>query len=80
MDESKIRLKENNKRTNTVGFFDSETARSLKAWINIRDSLANEDEDALFVTQYGNRMRHKSLIKMVKKYAKRVGLHDEDSI
>lgn len=78
-DESKLRLKENNKRTNTIVFFDGETARGLKSWMNIRDGLANEDEDALFVTQYGNRMSHKSLIKMVKKYAKRVDLHDENS-
>jgi len=77
--ESKIRLKQNNKRSNLTVFYDGETARCLNSWINIRDGLAKEDEVALFVTKYGNRMSHRSLINIVKKYAKRVGLHDSES-
>jgi len=78
-EEQSIHLKPNNKRSNLTVFFDAETAKVLKRWLDARKNIANDDEDALFVTQYGERPTHKAIGKMVKKYAEQISIHDDDS-
>lgn len=77
-EEQSIRLKSTPKRTNTVVFFDDECARVLKRWLNAREEEDQETE-ALFTNQYGERLQRKGVYSAVTKHAEAVGLHDPDS-
>jgi len=74
-----IRLKQNNKRSNSTVFFDGETAEILKRWLMIREFYVSNGEKSLFVTRYGKRMSHNTLGNIVKRHAKFVDLHDDES-
>jgi len=78
-EDQSIHLKPNNKRSNLTVFFDAETAKVLRRWLDARENIAKDDEDALFVSQYGERPSHKAVGEMVKKYAEQIGIHDDDS-
>lgn len=44
----------------------------LKVWVTMRDDVANENTDALFVTKFGKRMTQESVSKVTLKYSKRI--------
>ena len=73
-----IKLKENNKRTNLLVFFDKETSKVLKKWLRIREMTVENGSQMLFTTRYGRGMSHNTLNNIIKKYAKMVGLHNPD--
>jgi len=76
--EQSITLKKFRKRSNRIVFFDDETARILKRWLNQRESLTPKVK-ALFVGEKGDRLKRNGIYSMVIKYAHRVGLHDPKS-
>lgn len=73
-----IKLKPTAKRSHLNIFFDDECARALKRWINTRKDLTEPEQKALFISAYGNRLTHPSLNKIVKKHARRMGLHKDE--
>lgn len=73
-----IKLKPNAKRSNLVVFFDDETTRVLRRWLESREEM-NPQTDAVFVNQHGDRLQRNGVYQVVKKRAKAVGLHDPDS-
>jgi integrase/recombinase XerD len=75
--EQSITLKPFRKRSNRLVFFDEETARLLKRWMNQRDKLTSGP--ALFVGEKGNRLKRNGVYSMVLKHAQRLGLHDPNS-
>ena len=74
-----IKLKENNKRTNLIVFFDKETEETLRRWIKIREISVNDGENILFITNYGKKMSHATLNKIVQKYAEVLGFHNPNN-
>jgi len=78
-----IRLKEKfreGKRSNLTVFFDDECARVLNRWLGEREEwLKGEDADALFLNNYGTRLKRHGIQYAVRKHAERVGLHDPES-
>ena len=78
--EQSIRLKCTPKRTNTLVFFDDECARVLKRWILVRNSTyVNNGCKALFLGERGERLQGNGVYNIIQKYAKRIGLYDENS-
>ncbi len=77
-EEFSIKLKNKPKRTNRVVFFDHETARLLKRWLNIRKNL-DPESDALFIGEWGERLKRHGVYEAVTKWAEKVGLHNPDS-
>jgi len=80
LDEGMITLKEDiRKRSNRVVFFDDETNRILKKWINRRKLLANNGEKALFINEFGGRLEGNGVYNAITKWSKRQGLYDTKS-
>jgi integrase/recombinase XerD len=66
------------KRSGRIVFFDDETARLLKRWINQREKI-NPATPALFIGEHGLRLNRNGVYSMVAKYAQRVGLNNPKS-
>lgn len=77
-EEYSIRLKDKPKRSNTTVYFDRETARVLRVWVETRNNR-NLDTDALFVGEQGERLKRHGVYQAVVHWAKNYGLHDPDS-
>lgn len=45
------------------------TLKQVKKWVEIRKQKAKEDEDALFINKYGNRISNNGISEIVSKYA-----------
>jgi integrase/recombinase XerD len=67
------------KRTNTVVYFDEETARTLLKWLVRREKMNTKGSPALFLNRYGNRLGPAAIDRLFSKYAEAVGLHDPQS-
>ncbi len=78
-EEMSIRIKEHPKRSNNTVFFDAETARTLRRWLQVRRNYASGDAKALFVGILGERLGRNGIYKLVVKHATAAGLHDPDS-
>ncbi len=76
--EQSITLKKFKKRSGRTVFFDDETSRLLKRWLNQRQTL-NASTSALFTGEHGERLRRHGISHAVVKYAEKVGLHDPKS-
>ena len=76
--EHSITLKKFKKRSGRVVFFDDETARVLKRWLNQREALKLSTQ-ALFTGEHGERLRRHGVTHAVVKYAEKVGLHNPTS-
>jgi len=78
--EHSITLKEKRKRSNTLVFFDSECAKILKQWIQLRDEhfILNES-NALFIGQGGGRLKRQGVYRAVTDWARRHRIHNEKS-
>ena len=78
--EQSIALKRNRfkKRSGRTLFFDDETARLLRRWVNQREKLAPQTR-ALFIGEHGGRLKRNGIYSMVRKYAQRVGLDNPKS-
>jgi len=75
-----IQLKPHPKRSNCVVFFDDETSRVLKRWMNTRPSFGIEPGcKALFINEQGGRLKRHGVSHAVTKHAGRVGLHNPRS-
>lgn len=75
-----IQLKPHPKRSNCTVFFDDETARVLKRWMQARQNFYVESGcKALFINEQGGRLKRNGVYNMVTKHAERVGLHDPRS-
>ncbi len=78
--ENSITLKEKTKRSNLVVFFDGECSGVLKYWLEVRDTLYVEEGcDALFISQWGGRLKRQGVYLAVTKWAKRKGFFDTES-
>jgi integrase/recombinase XerD len=76
--EQTITLKTFKKRSSRTVFFDDETSRLLKRWLNQRRML-NPSVSALFIGEHGGRLKRNGVYSMIAKYAERVGLHNPNS-
>ncbi|MGC9307173.1 MAG: tyrosine-type recombinase/integrase [Thermoplasmatota archaeon] len=75
-----IRLKPKAKRSNLTVFFDDETTAILWRWVSKRETVANEDCRALFVSyQYGKRLKRSGVYHPFISWAERAGLHNSES-
>lgn len=78
-DKMSVKLKPTAKRSNRLVFFDEETKRVLKDWMNMRRLYVRSDTKALFVSQSGGRLNKNHVYDIVVKHAQQVGLHDSKS-
>ena len=76
--DQSIRLKKHPKRTNTLTFFDDETAEIIRRYLKVRDCLKADGTEALFVGKRG-RLQRNGVYNIVIKHAQRIGLHNPDS-
>lgn len=67
------------KRSNLTIFFDDETAMLLQQWLKRRKQIANKDEKALFVSDFGNRLQRRGVYDAVTKWAEFNGFHNPKS-
>jgi integrase/recombinase XerD len=78
--ELSILLKPCPKRTNLKVFFDDETARVLKIWLQRRKEFHIDDKKRnLFVSKNGTPLQKKIVTAKIRRYAELVGLHDNSS-
>ncbi len=77
-EEYSIKLKDKPKRSNTIVYFDRETARILREWVEVRDGR-KLDTDALFVGEQGERLKRHGVYQAVVHWAEKYGLHDPNS-
>lgn len=76
-----ISLKPCPKRTNLKVFFDDETARALQIWLKRRQEYhIGEQQRILFVSKNGTPLQKKVVTAKIRRYAERVGLHDNSSV
>jgi len=73
-----IQLKDKPKRSNTIVYFDRETARVLREWIEARNKR-NLDTKALFIGEQGGRLKRHGVYQAVVRWAEKYGLHDPNS-
>jgi integrase/recombinase XerD len=66
------------KRSGRTVFFDDETSRVLRRWLNVRENL-HPAVPALFVGERGARLGRHGIYQMTVNYATAVGLHDPNS-
>ena len=77
LDRLTITLKETAKRSNRTVFFDEETVRALKRWLDVRQTRYKKSgEKALFVSNKGTRLQTSSVGALVRTAGMRVGLHE----
>ena len=67
------------KRSNLTVFFDDETAVVLKQWLKRRKQIVNDGEKALFVSDFGNRLKRRGVYDAVVKWSTHYGLHNPRS-
>ncbi|MBI5000144.1 MAG: tyrosine-type recombinase/integrase [Euryarchaeota archaeon] len=73
-----IKLKPTGKRSNLTVYFDNESAKCLKRWLDVRHEVTKSN--ALFVNpSNGKRITYPILNDIVKKHAIRLGIHDDNS-
>ena len=78
--EQSIKLKPHPKRSNCIVFFDDECAVILRRWIKAREGYDIKPGcKALFINQYGGRLKRHGIHHAISKHATRVGLHDPES-
>jgi len=78
--ERSITLKPTAKRSNRVVYFDDETALILQKWIRKRETIADPDSRALFVSYLTKRrLKRNGVYTAFTHWAERAGLHDPDS-
>lgn len=78
--ELSILLKPCAKRTNLKVFFDDETARVLKVWLQRRAEFGFDNEKQhLFTSSNGTPLQKKVVTAKIRHYAELVDLHDHDS-
>ncbi len=67
------------KRSNHIVFFDDETAVILKQWLKRRKQIVNNGEKALFISDFGNRLKRRGVYDAVVKWSTHYGLHNPKS-
>lgn len=67
------------KRSNTTVFFDDECSMVLKQWLKRREHLALTGEKALFVSDFGKRLKRRGVYDAIVKWATRLGYNKADS-
>lgn len=78
LQDMSLTLKPTAKRSNRILFYDHETTRSLKAWLDVRSNWRRADV-ALFPSAKSQRVNPMQVDTLVKRYAQAVGLHDPAS-
>ena len=79
LEKMTIKLKPTAKRSNRLLFFDEETKKVMEEWLRMRASFADDDCQALFVTESGGRANKNHIYDLVTEHAARIGLHDPNS-
>ncbi|MHC1687642.1 MAG: tyrosine-type recombinase/integrase [Methanothrix sp.] len=76
----KLELKPKAKRSNRIVFFDDEAERTLRRWLDARETrYKKRGEAALFISNKGTRLQTSAVDVLVRIAGERVGLHDSDS-
>ena len=76
--EMSITLKPRAKRSNRLVFFDDESARLLREWLRVRETM-KPSTSALFIGETGKRVQRNNVYNTVTKWAAKLGLHDPSS-
>ncbi len=79
MENRIIRIKPTGKRSNEIVYFDEETSYVLERWLKRRELLNKKNNPALFLDQYGGRLKPGSINVLFIKYAIPAGLHNPES-
>jgi len=79
LENFRIYLKLQHKRTNCKVFFDGETYKVLANWMEIRAGLGYPNIGPLFISQKGGRLKRQGMYSMVTKHAQRMGYHNPHS-
>lgn len=64
------------KRTNTTVFFDEETALILKRWLKRRETMVENGEKALFVSDTGARLKRRGVYDCIVKWSTHFGYNN----
>lgn len=57
-------------------FFGFETYKTLRKWVNMRDDRGEPVEDTIFISQNGDRLKHRYIQRIVTRIQERAGLTD----
>jgi integrase/recombinase XerD len=79
MENMTIHLKPTGKRSNEIVYFDKETAYILNIWLQRRKMQNKNNNPALFLDRYGNRLSPHAIEMLFVKHATACGLHNPKS-
>jgi integrase/recombinase XerD len=79
INDKTIILKHTAKRTNRLIYFDDESAILLGKWLRAREVRNKKNSPALFISSELHRIQASTIQRMIKKYARRVGIDDPNS-
>jgi len=74
-----ITLKPQRKRSNCTAFFDYETAKVLREWLENRAELGYPNEGPLFVSKRRGRLKRQGIYHMFTKNTEKIGYHNPHS-
>ena len=75
LDKGEVTLKFKKKRTNRVLFLDNEAIAVLQRWLSARKNRKGAEDQALFLSKIGTRIKKRSIEEIIEKHAERLGLH-----
>ena len=75
LDKGEVTLKFKKKRTNRVLFLDNEAIAVLQRWLSARKNRKGAEDQALFLSKIGKRIKKRSIEEIIEKHAERLGLH-----
>ena len=76
LDKGEVTLKLKKKRSNRVLFLDNEAIAVLQRWLAARKNRKGAEDQALFLSKIGTRIKKRSIEELIEKHAERVGLHN----
>ncbi len=79
LENMSIVLKPFHKRSNCLVFFDEETKNLLKRWLIQRERLVQDGVTALFVSDYGEKLKRCGVYNSIVYWSEKLGFHDPKS-
>ena len=75
LDKGEVTLKLKKKRSNRVLYLDDESIAVLQRWLLARKNRKGAEDQALFLSKIGTRIKKRSVEEVIEKHAERLGLH-----